>query len=339
MSGLRRVVRIAFGAVLCTLISAPTAFADPPAPGDYRSEVVGVEPPTDAFSARIVGGDSFLELSVAAGNVVAVAGYEGEPYLRFEADGTVLENRASPTYFINADRFGASAPEGIDADTPPDWVQVAGDGTFAWHDHRTHWMSPTPPAGAEPGDEIVRGVIPVTVDGERVEITVVSVWEPAPPPFAVAGGLVVGAVLLALLFTSRGRPMLLGVGTGLSVAALVIGLGEFRSLPPETGRSFLLWALPAIALAMVVVAAAAGRRTGWVVERGLIAIAGVQLSIWAFRRSGALVSSVLPTDLPWWLDRFVSATVIVGAPALAVAAAWPIVAAVIRPQRVEVTVP
>lgn len=322
-----------FGTVLCTLATASVAHADPPSPGDFRSEVVGIEPSSDGFTARIVGGDSFLELTAEEGVEITVPGYQDEPYLRFAADGSVFENRNSPTSFINASRFASSTPEGIGPDTPPDWVQVASDGSFAWHDHRTHWMSPSPPAGAEPGDEIVRGVIPVSVDGARVEITVVSVWVPAPAPFAVAGGLIVGAVLLAVLLTSRGRTLLLGAATGLGVAALLVGLGEFRTLPAETGRSMTLWLLPAAALLAIVVAAVFGRRIGWVVERGLVAVAGAQLTIWALRRSSALVSSVLPTDLPWWLDRFVSAAVLVGAPALTIAAAWPIVTAVVRPQR------
>ena len=338
MTGLRRIGRIVFGTVLCTLATTSVAHADPPAPGDFRSEVVGVEPSSDGFTARIIGGDSFLEITADEGVEIAVPGYRDEPYLRFEADGSVFENQSSPTYFINASRFGSSTPADIGPDTPPDWVQVASDGSFAWHDHRTHWMSPTPPAGAEPGDEIVRDVVPITVDGARVEITVVSVWVPAPAPFAVAGGLIVGAVLLAVLLTSRSRTLLLGAATGLGIAALAVGVGEFRSLPAETGRSVTLWLLPATALLAVAIAALFGRRFGWVLERGLVAVAGVQLTIWAFRRSSALVSSVLPTDLPWWLDRFVSAAVLVGAPALTIAAVWPIVTAVARPQREPVSV-
>ena len=33
-------------------------------------------------------------------------GYEGEPYLRFDAGGGVWENRRSPAVYENAQRFG-----------------------------------------------------------------------------------------------------------------------------------------------------------------------------------------------------------------------------------------
>ena len=39
------------------------------------------------------------------------------------------------------------------------------DGEYAWHDHRSHLMVPTPPAGAQPGDEIFTDRVPIVVDG------------------------------------------------------------------------------------------------------------------------------------------------------------------------------
>ena len=35
------------------------------------------------------------------------------------------------------------------------------------------------PAGKSPGDQILEAVIPLRVDGEDVDVTVVSVWQPA----------------------------------------------------------------------------------------------------------------------------------------------------------------
>ena len=77
---------------------------------------------------------------------VMVMGYQDEPYLRFRADGVVLENQRSPTTYLNQSRYGTTAPSGADPALPPDWLPVGQNGRYAWHDHRAHWMSQEPPA-------------------------------------------------------------------------------------------------------------------------------------------------------------------------------------------------
>ncbi len=77
-------------------LAPATAFADAAGPTDFRSRVVSVEPSAPALHLSVEGGDSFLMLRVERGTAVEVPGYQKEPYLRFQADGTVLVNRASP---------------------------------------------------------------------------------------------------------------------------------------------------------------------------------------------------------------------------------------------------
>jgi hypothetical protein len=60
---------------------------------DYRSTVTG-EPA--GVAARVVGGDDRLALTRDGAREVIVLGYDGEPYLRLDADG-VWENRRSPS--------------------------------------------------------------------------------------------------------------------------------------------------------------------------------------------------------------------------------------------------
>ena len=75
--------------------------------------MTSVEPDPGGFTVETAGGDSFLALTVDEGTEVVVLGYEGEPYLRFSADGTVEQNLNSPATYINNDRYGANdlAPE------------------------------------------------------------------------------------------------------------------------------------------------------------------------------------------------------------------------------------
>ena len=84
-----------------------------------------------ACTAEIRGGDSFLEVTVDEGHTVIVEGYQGEPYLRFQPDGTVERNRLSTATYLNDDRKGKvdhPAPTVTGGRTPtptPEWEQIA----------------------------------------------------------------------------------------------------------------------------------------------------------------------------------------------------------------------
>ena len=120
----------------------------------------------------MVGGDGFLEMAVEPGHEVVVEGYDGEPYLRFRADGTVQENQNSPAAYLNRNRYaGAEVPAAIAGRRPPPpaWKTVAHGGHHAWHDHRIHFMGKRPlrVAGLSEGEPVEwSGGVPFTVDGE-----------------------------------------------------------------------------------------------------------------------------------------------------------------------------
>ena len=304
-----------------------TAFADPPRPTDYRSEIVSVTPDVPGIEVAIIGGDAFIELD-AGGHEVVVAGYEGEPYLRFDADGTVSENVVSPAHFYNLDRYSRTTlPPQADAEAAPVWEVVDTDGRFAWHDHRTHWMQETPPLGLGPGDQILDAVLPITVDGDPVEIAVVSVWMPPPArlPWLSAG--VLAAVVGGAIIARWGRrPRVVAALVGLAaVSATAVGLWQTWSLPAETGPPILHWAVPGTAVVFAVVALAARRWSDFTV-RSLTLVAGVQLVVWTVLRSDGFFRAILPTGAPFWFDRSVTAAVAV----LAVATLYASVLAVVR---------
>jgi hypothetical protein len=296
-------------AVVVTMLGfgGGTAFADPPRPTDYRSEIVSITPDVPGMTARIIGGDAFLELD-APGLDVVVSGYQGEPYLHFAVDGTVSENQRSPARWLNTDRYSQTdVPPEADADAPPEWKVVGEGGRFAWHDHRTHWMVETPPLGLGPGDQILDAVIPIVVDGQDVTIAVRSVWM-APPSRVpwVAAALLAAAVGAAVAALGGRHPRLVAVGALVAAAAaLVAGGWQTWSLPPETGPPFTHWVLPLVALAAAAVALVP-RWTEFTV-RSMTLIAGVQLAVWAVLRRGVLDHAILPTSAPFWLDRVLTA--------------------------------
>jgi hypothetical protein len=311
-----RAVLIALGLVV---LGASPAAADPVAPGDYRSEVTGIEPPTEAVSARVLGGDSFLELDVTPGHTVIVLGYAEEPYLRFNPDGTVERNVRSPATYLNDDRLAAvEPPPEARPDAEPVWEQVATGGTYAWHDHRTHWMGSTPPPVAR--GEVVGGAfdpwrVPLVVDGSPTDVTGTLRYEaaPSPIPWAVLALAAAGA-LVAL---GRRAPLLAASGalTLASALAVVLGRAEHGMNPPDAGANPLLWVLPAVALLTGAAATLLGDRRPAVV----LALASVaSLAGWGLLRISVLLKPVLPSPLPDPLDR-AGVALALGA---AVGAAW-----------------
>ena len=314
-----RILLVSLAAMV--VLGADPAAADPPGPTDYQTEVVSIEPPAD-IEMGVIGGDSFLELTVVAPVDVVVLGYEGEPYLRFDADGSVYENLRSPTRYLNEDRYGArEIPSDASADAEPEWERVDGDAHYAWHDHRAHWMNPSRPVGRGPGDQILEAVVPIEVDGRPVAVTVQSTWLAAPSVWpAVLGGLVGAALVAAGLLLAGGR--LVGLPLALTAAAaLAMGWLAFSSVPPEAGASLLLWALPATALVIAAAGAVALARGPSFMGAALMAAGGLELVLWAWIRWDALVRAIVPTDAPESLDRaVVTVALVVGLGSLFVGA-------------------
>lgn len=326
----RFIARVVFvtGGLLAAF--AGTASADPAGPTPYESTIVDIEPDVPGVDLRIVGGDSFLDLTVEPGHEVTVLGYSGEPYLQFDADGTVRENRNSPATYLNEDRYAATElPPNADADAEPDWRVLDDDGSWAWHDHRTHWMAPAPPLGLGPGDQVLDEKVDLIVDGVPVTVSVVSTWIPDHSNLpailgGVTGALAVAAVTLARSGRTvsprpRGRRLHGALLSAASAAALVVGLWHTWSLPNETAPPMTDWALPLVALIAALLSTVSPASSS-----GTIAgvAAGVELVVWLVLRRDVLRFPVLPTNAPFWLDRAVTTFAGVVGLSLAVVSLW-----------------
>lgn len=295
------------------LTGSPAAGADPPGPTDFQSEVVSIEPPVAGIEVEIIGGDSFVLLRVVGDpGVVDVVGYRGEPYLRFFPDGTVEENQRSPSKYLNEERYGTEVPAAAEGDGEPDWRVVAQDGAYAWHDHRTHWMNPQPPPGLGPGDQVVEGVVPLLVDGAEVDITVVSLWAEPPSQVPVVIGFLLGAALAAATWWRR---RVVAVLLLLSLSATGAGAIAYLSVPSETEPSWSLWVLPVTATLLTAVVATLGDGPSFLARHRqiLLLVAALELVAWGAVHWSWLWPAILPTSLPYWLDRLIAAAVLVGA--------------------------
>jgi len=299
--------------VCLVLVTAHPVAADPPGPTDYRSEVVEISPPTPTLRAEIIGGDSFIELTVDPGVEVVVLGYEAEPYLRFRSEGGIEQNQRSPAVSLNRERYGAEIDPRADADAEPSWKRIGDGHTWAWHDHRVHRMEPFAPLGAARGQQILDGSVPIVVDGEPVRIRVTSTWMPAPSPVAMVIGLISGAAIVAVAWLrARSWQGSAAALAGVSAAAMVAGSVQYASLPASTNPLWVWWFMPTLATLAAVAALAVDR---WLPAHrfwapGLMGIAAAQLLVWGLERRTGLVRAILPTPLAHPLDRVITATAI-----------------------------
>lgn len=298
---------------LTVIASAAPALADPPGPTDYQSSIASMVPAMPGVHATMIGGDAFLQLEVEPGIHVVVLGYRAEPYVQFRPDGTVEQNRLTPTTYLNEDRYAETTiPAEASYDAEPEWEVVATNGRWAWHDHRTHWMNPQPPPGRGPGDRVAEGVIPVLIDGAEVDVTVASTWVEPPSRVPVFVGFAAGLGLAVIVWLRR---RVLGALLGLSLLAAATGTIAYFSVPAETGPAWSLWALPVTAAGLTMTVAALGDRVPLIRRRGpiLLLLAALELVAWGIVHWGWLWAAILPTSLPYWLDRLVAAGVLVGA--------------------------
>ncbi|WP_052664916.1 hypothetical protein [Nitriliruptor alkaliphilus] len=295
---------------------APTmAAADPAGPTNYESRVSSIEPAVDGLEVEVLGGDAYVQVSVPPGSTATVAGYDPsgtELYLRFLPEGTVERNEASPTRWLNDERYGAEVPPEASAEAPPRWEVVATGGTYAWHDHRVHWMSPEPPGqldtGADEPQLVQTWTLQLTVDDQPVEVAGELHYLPSPspvPPVAVLV-LVLGAGVALALRRPTAVPLLALAG---AVAAAVVGAASVTGLPPGADSEPALLILPGVALVLLLVAVAIRGRPG-IGPRLIGALAGLPLVVWGVLLIRSLVVPIVPTALPNGVARVLVAVVL-----------------------------
>jgi hypothetical protein len=322
-SFLRRLAGLLVVGTSLVLLSASPALADPATPTNYQSEVVAVDGPGVA-GVEIVGGDAFVRLTAVRGMTVVVLGYEQEEYIRFGPDGRVSVNQRSPATYLNDDRYAnVEVPADASAGAEPRWEDVSVDGTYSWHDHRTHWMSPTPPAAVLESGEgatvpIFDWVLPLAVDGDPGGVIGSLTWIPsssAAPWFVIALLAMLAVAAFGVRLRSAQQAMVLLV---LAILALVAGVSAIASQPPE-GRAYDVDVIgPPIVLGLGVFAAVQARSSERAGAR-LVLIGSAALAAWNLLRIGVLTHPILPTVLPYSLDRLLTAVVLGGAVGLATA--------------------
>lgn len=232
---------------------------------DYRIEVTGFEGDASGVEVSPVELGDRMELVRTTANEVQILGYEGEPYLRLDADG-VFENLNSPAHYINLDRFARTPrPATATATAEPNWVKLSDGASVRWHDHRTHWMDPTPLQAVRDNPSVERVIFPanrveLVVDGEPVVAIVRVTW--LPPPSRMVWLVITSLAACALLAALVLVPSLRRFAPALALAAAVACF---------VGSGSSTFRMVASALAVVIVV------TGWVLKNRWLPIVAAVL--------------------------------------------------------------
>jgi hypothetical protein len=223
----RRPILAALGALLLGLPVVAQAQSSTPTPAkesgspindqgsnyNYRSNITSIAPNVPGLSLEVLEFADRLVLRNHTGQAVTVYGYQGEPYARVLADGTVQVNTRSPAYFLNQSFYGnVNVPSSASPTARPAWTVVDRTGELEWHDHRIHWMSPVlPPQVKDRGKrtKIFDWQVPIQVGAKPGAVDGQLFWVPEEgtktPVAAVVALAVIVLAGLALVFVVRRR--------------------------------------------------------------------------------------------------------------------------------------
>jgi hypothetical protein len=229
-----------FVAALCALLCAPALAAAAPVLDttntSYSSTITSISPSVPGVSLQVLDYNDELTLTNHSGRTVTVQGYDGEPYLRILADGTVQVNKASPAYYLNQNFYGnVTVPLSANAAAAPQWVTQDKTATYTWHDHRIHWMSPvTPPMvkDVHRRTHIFNWVVPVQVGSTPVSVNGTLYW------VGKSGGGFPAWALISMIVI-----VVVGLGFGITVQRRRIARAEAEldDAPPPSPEKTEAW--------------------------------------------------------------------------------------------------
>lgn len=233
-----RPVIVALGALLLALPVAAQAQNSTPTPAKesgnpindqgssyhYRSEITQVVPSAPGVSLQVLEFADRLLLTNRSGKTVTVYGYQGEPYARVLADGTVQLNTRSPAYYLNQNFYGnVNVPASASPSASPQWTVVDRTGQLEWHDHRIHWMSPVLPPQVKDKSrrtKIFDWQVPIQVGARKGAVNGELFWTPESgtktPTAAIVAlvAIVVLGLMLMLVVRRRRSDAPPGAGSG-----------------------------------------------------------------------------------------------------------------------------
>lgn len=149
--------------VMWAALGCGTALAHEGAVGE-GSDIVAVTDVELGHGIEATWGNGEIDLHIPVGVSVVVYGVSGEEMLKADESGTSFANKQSVTWLANTGETPV-----VSDDAEPEWEQI-GTGGLRFHDHRIHFMSSIP-ENASKGDTLQEWSIPMSVNGEKIDVT------------------------------------------------------------------------------------------------------------------------------------------------------------------------
>ena len=219
------VLGLAIGLSLLTVSPASAHTGGGSTASNYESKITGVTPAVRGLHLEVKDAGDRLQLINNSGKDITIIGYDGEPYMKVNASGGVWENRTSPTYFLNQDRYATTGvPKDATPLTPPEWHRVSDGAMVVWHDHRAHWMSRQEPpqvAAARNIEHVLnpQWEVPLVVGTQPVEASGTLTWIPSSENSSIWYAVIVLTFAIALALRR-----VLTIGTFLVLVSAVIAM-------------------------------------------------------------------------------------------------------------------
>ena len=297
---------------LFSVIPAHIGSGDSVQPRDTESVITSIKPALpDGVRVSIVGGDTFVRLE-SDGVRVEVHGYDDEQYLRISPEGVVEINDASVTSVLNGDRYGNVDVSKVEPNAAPKWRTIGTDGVAMWHDHRSHWMSPKPPAAIDDSGKVLDWDIPLIVAGKPILVSgTLYIRDKASVMWWMAG---LPALVIALLLALTRRRVFLWLTALAAGMGIAVGYLEFTGLPDGARITPVLMMFCAGALVVSAMSISASRRDGGhYVAVSLNAGAGATLVIVAWLCIDQVRAAYVPgLDSPWMARALLPALLAIG---------------------------
>lgn len=200
---MHRLPAVAVLAAAAVLVSAANPAWAHKADPHYLTRVDAIAPALPGVKVIVINRSDRLQLTNRSGRDVTIEGYQGEPYARVLADGTVQQNTRSPATYLNEDRYArVVVPKLADAHAAPVWKTLDKTGRFEWHDHRMHWMARSRPPQVKNPDvrqKVFAWKVPLQVQGHKGAIAGTLFWTPLPGGGMPPGAILVGSIIVLAL--------------------------------------------------------------------------------------------------------------------------------------------
>ena len=303
----RHVWHVGIAATVAVVATAPPAAAHGSAgksATNWRSEVTGITIVDSGARATTTDLGDHVEVTADGSHQIIVFGYNGEPYLKFDAQGVSI-NGNSPAVFINrSTTHSKKVPPRFDAKAAPQWRRETTARSYSWHDHRFH---------RGPGGTPRAWTIPISVDGAPAKIAgrLLYVDPTAPSTALFVGVAAVGFLSAFAMLRRRAMTIVSALAVLVCATAILVSQQRFSTEPWQDQLGATAYSLGTILSATAVLTVGLARRRNLAAPVVLLASVAI-LVCGGFARFDWLTRSQLPSTLPYEVaTSFVMLTMVI----------------------------